>query len=65
MQDLDLVHHLVMTFLLNSPHPSMGESLVRYLRLGQRAEDGRLPDRAGVRLGGAFSALLSAVVPVG
>lgn len=63
MQDLDLVDHLVMTLLLNASHPSMAERLVRDLWLGQRAEDRRLPDRTGVRLGGAFTALLSALEP--
>jgi hypothetical protein len=63
MQDLDLVDHLVMTLLLNASHPSMAERLVRDLGLGQRAEDRRLPDRTGVRLGGAFTALLSALEP--
>jgi hypothetical protein len=49
MQDLDLEGRMV-TLLLDSRDGAMADGLVRRLRLRQRPEDGRLPDRTGKKL---------------
>jgi hypothetical protein len=46
---LDLEGRMV-TLLLDSRDGAMADGLVRRLRLRQRPEDGRLPDRTGKKL---------------